>query len=83
MSTASTSPTKYRDITSPTCECREHERTDTISVANGRSYCYITCPFCEAEVKAYIWSLSGGRKRCDCGALHTVNHTYKKKESNQ
>lgn len=30
---------------------------------------YIDCPFCRAEVKAYVWSLCGGGKRCDCGAL--------------
>lgn len=35
----------------------------------GRSIVYITCPFCRAEVTAYQWSLSGGGKRCGCGAL--------------
>lgn len=38
--------------------------------ANGRTYTYITCPFCRASVRAYIWSLTGGGKRCTCGALH-------------
>lgn len=35
----------------------------------GRSIVYITCPFCKTEVTAYQWSLSGGGKRCPCGAL--------------
>ena len=30
---------------------------------------YIDCPFCGVEVKAYLWSLSGGGKRCECGAI--------------
>ena len=68
--------TTYRDI--KTAERRDHERTGTIS-AFGRSYCYITCPFCGTEVKTYIWSLSGGGKRCPCGALHgSLGATYKK-----
>ena len=30
---------------------------------------YFDCPFCKNEVKAYLWSFSGGGKHCDCGAL--------------
>jgi hypothetical protein len=30
---------------------------------------WFDCPFCMEEVKAYVWSLSGGGKRCQCGAL--------------
>lgn len=30
---------------------------------------YFNCPFCNTEVKAYVWSICGGGKRCDCGAL--------------
>lgn len=37
--------------------------------ANGRTYTNIACPFCGAKVRAYIWSLYGGGKRCYCGAL--------------
>ena len=37
----------------------------------GRSYIYIRCPFCEAETKAYIWSLAGSGKKCqNCNAIH-------------
>lgn len=35
----------------------------------GRSTVIITCPFCKDSVTAFIWSLCGGGKRCDCGAL--------------
>ena len=52
-------------------ENREHTRTATYSRV-GRSFCYITCPFCGHEVRAYIWSLAGCGKRCPgCGAIHT------------
>ena len=61
--------TTYRDLASPNCEHREYSRTSAYKVF-GRSFVYITCPFCEVRVKAYIWSLAGGGKRCDCGALH-------------
>jgi hypothetical protein len=30
----------------------------------------IECPFCGQEVRAYWWSISGGGKRCLCGAKH-------------
>jgi hypothetical protein len=71
--------TTYRDL--KTAECREHSSTAVQPVQNGRSYCYVTCPFCGAEVKAYVWSLAGGGKRCPCGALHTTIVTYKKTET--
>ena len=46
----------------------------------GRSYIYITCPFCGQEVKAYIWSLAGSGKKCPCGAKHTWLGGYSTKE---
>jgi len=27
------------------------------------------CPWCGDDVKAYLWSMSGGGKRCLCGAI--------------
>jgi len=50
-------------------ETKQHERSRTYSQF-GTSYCYIKCPFCGAEVRAYVWSLAGGGKKCTCGALH-------------
>lgn len=32
----------------------------------------ITCPFCQTDVRAYVWSLAGSGKKCPgCGAIHT------------
>lgn len=30
---------------------------------------YLFCPFCDREIKAYLWSLHGSGKRCECGAI--------------
>lgn len=35
----------------------------------GKSRVWLRCPFCKGTVEAYVWSLCGGGKRCDCGAL--------------
>lgn len=35
----------------------------------GRTRVTIECPFCVREVTAYVWSINGGGKRCNCGAL--------------
>lgn len=37
----------------------------------GRAAFTIICPFCGSHAKAYIWSLCGGGKKCDCGAMHS------------
>lgn len=40
----------------------------------------ITCPFCESDVVAYVWSLAGCGKKCGCGAVFTsFGRAYKKK----
>lgn len=37
----------------------------------GRSRVLIRCPFCLSQFWAYIWSISGGGKRCECcGSMH-------------
>jgi hypothetical protein len=43
----------------------------------GNSSKEIKCPFCFRVVTAYIWSLYGCGKRCDCGAIHSSWATYK------
>ena len=39
--------------------------------AKGRTSVSIECPFCLTRFQAYVWSLSGGGKKCPgCGAMH-------------
>ena len=41
---------------------------------NGRSYYRITCPFCNFQITAYAWSLSGVGKKCpNCKAKVNTN----------
>lgn len=37
--------------------------------APGRTAVDIECPFCQCVTQAYVWSLAGSGKRCECGAL--------------
>lgn len=62
--------TTYRDISKPECEHRNYVVTDRFDeTGNGKIVLKFQCPFCTAEMRAYQWSLCGGGKRCDCGAL--------------
>jgi len=39
----------------------------------GKSRIKVECPFCGTRFWAYIWSISGGGKKCEnkkCGAKH-------------
>lgn len=56
------------------------QQPDAVEMREYRAHCesmeppssivlYFHCPFCRSEVKAYLWSLSGSGKRCDCGAM--------------
>lgn len=35
----------------------------------GRTNVQVDCPFCGSQVTVFVWSLAGGGKRCQCGAL--------------
>ena len=40
----------------------------------GKTKVEIECPFCGTHFWAYVWSISGGGKKCEnkrCGAMHT------------
>ena len=41
----------------------------TIYSSVGRTRVVTDCPFCEATVYGYVWSIAGHGKKCDCGAL--------------
>lgn len=59
-------------------EVRDYAASRGHARASGRSFMIISCPFCGANVKAFIWSIRGGGKRCDCGAMHSwIGHTYR------
>lgn len=48
----------------------------------GTTYVILECPFCLTNVKVYVWSIRGGGKRCQCGAMHSgLGNTYQFKEN--
>lgn len=50
----------------------EHRSSNTI---------YFDCPFCNRGIKAYLWSLAGGGKACECGAIFASgSRSWKLKE---
>lgn len=56
--------TKYIKIK----DCNYYSRPD------GRSFYNITCPFCNSQIRAYGWSLSGVGKKCPkCKAKVTTS----------
>jgi hypothetical protein len=51
---------------------REWRHTGRVISEMGRRRIRIECPFCFAHFWAFVWSLSGGGKKCpNCGAMHT------------
>ena len=60
-------------------ESRPYVTKEYVSEENGRSHIWLNCPFCKASVKAYVWSLAGGGKRCECGAHIFEQVAYKEK----
>ncbi len=48
---------------------KNHDGLTTLWSRVGRTLVRLTCPFCQADVEAYLWSLAGSGKRCSCGAL--------------
>lgn len=41
---------------------------EAVRIENGRSQQDIRCPFCGCLITAYLWSLAGTGKLCECGA---------------
>lgn len=73
--------TTWADVGGGLTEKKEHTRSST-SHRFGRTSFNVTCPFCGSMVTAYLWSLSGGGKRCPgCGGLHdALGFTHKLRE---
>lgn len=60
--------TTHSHISQGLCEQRPWH-TRFIMREFGKTRLHIDCPFCGGLVVAYLWSLAGGGKRCDCGAM--------------
>ena len=60
---------KTRWANGQNAEAREYEVDRQTLESPSSVVWWIDCPWCGREVKAYLWSLSGGGKRCECGAL--------------
>jgi hypothetical protein len=55
-------------------KARSYRVTRSGLKAPSSNWVDIECPFCGTESRAYVWSLSGGGKKCvnrKCGAMHT------------
>lgn len=48
---------------------RKAKQFNYIGYAHGGSCFYVECPFCNAEVKVYVWSFTARGKVCECGAM--------------
>lgn len=78
-------PLKYSDLRE-NMEDIEHKKFEVLSRTSemGRSAVYFNCCFCGVEIKAFIWSLCGGGKRCtNCKAIYSqTGDGYQWKEEN-
>lgn len=72
--------TTFADIGTPGCERREFTVHRTGLERPSSLTWYFNCPWCGLEVKAYVWSISGGGKRCHCGAIFGASAGYKLRE---
>lgn len=66
--------TTFEDAHNPEVPTEERQWSahgETVEYPSSRVI-FIDCPFCKAEVRAYVWSLAGGGKRCECGAIFSA-----------
>ena len=63
-------PIKFEDTRGDNVTTRQYQTHRVGLEHTSSNTIYFNCPFCEDEIKAYVWSLCGGGKRCPgCGAL--------------
>lgn len=62
-------PTTFADMHDPRCVQREWKNIGGYRSEIGRSSFRLRCPFCSRELRVAVWSISGGGKRCECGAI--------------
>lgn len=72
--------TSHNDISNPNTQQRPYTAVERYREM-GRVHLTLTCPFCTNETYAFAWSLAGGGKRCDCGALFGSRNIAYKLES--
>jgi len=61
-------------------ETRRHEGVFVIRREVGRVYVVVVCPFCGNNIGAFLWSLCGSGKKCDCGAVVFRFNAYLRKQ---
>jgi hypothetical protein len=61
--------TSFSDRANPNCEERKFTVHKTGLEHTSSNTVYFDCPWCKREIKAYVWSICGGGKRCECGAI--------------
>ena len=63
---------------------RREWRSFSVISEMGKRRIEVECPFCFATFWAYVWSLSGGGKRCpNCRAMHTSHGSAYPLEGNE
>lgn len=53
-------------------KARSYEITGSGMKPPSSKWINIKCPFCSGVVRAYLWSLWGGGKKCSCGSKHSA-----------
>ncbi len=59
-------------------EFKAHDGYRVLWSVMGKTKVSLTCPFCDDYVEAYLWSLAGSGKRCECGAVCGQTGAWKK-----
>lgn len=69
-------------MTSNSTETRQVKGYKRKWVEKGKTRVSVDCPFCGTELIAYVWSLAGSGKKCQCGAKMDMTGTFSKDRTN-